>query len=30
MLDVAAGPPELMPLLQTGSAHVALQPAASA
>jgi hypothetical protein len=30
MLDVAAGPPELVPLIPTGSAHVALQPTASA
>jgi hypothetical protein len=30
MLDVAAGPPELVPLIPTGSAHGALQPTASA
>jgi hypothetical protein len=30
MLDVAAGPPELVPLVPTGSASVALQPTASA
>ena len=30
MLDVAAGPPELVPLIPTGSVHGALQPTASA
>ena len=30
MLDVAAEPPELMPFVPAGSAHIALQPAVSA
>jgi hypothetical protein len=30
MLDVAAGPPELVPLVTAGRAHAALQPTASA
>jgi hypothetical protein len=30
MLDVAAGPPELVPLIPTGSVHGTLQPTASA
>jgi hypothetical protein len=30
MLDVAAGPPELVPLVAAGSAHVALHPPTSA
>ena len=30
MLDVAAAPPALVPLVAAGSAHVALQPTASA